>query len=468
MKIQPGKLSGSDVLPGNNDQTSLNAILDPFSLMLASILNNQIVSTETPPLPETASEPGIDTAVSAPDASFTTETVDVNYPSKNETITSKIDTAPTTTRNNIINDSLNELNIKNYQPEITQSINLNEKNNSLLSQLKNLNLTSDQNNLKIDEILSEDSHFARVDQVKNHDLVDKILNNNNETSVKQSNFQNEKIVTPSPDNERVQIDFSLNETVKNIIQPVTVSKMKSVESEELVNITDINSSQDQVTDLTSKLLKNNKNLTGIKTEDASAKVIDHINDQVKRSHDDVVIDTIQPAQQGQQFSNNMMKSIEVNELASQAPDLAQRYSKSTGETVEQEVKFEIINSLKNNSQDDSYHVLIKIYPPELGQVVAKLHMDQGNSSLVLLADNNHVKDILQTNMPQLREELKQAGIQVNHVQVDINTNAGNTSGEQSSSSQQGQAYDAEIRDTNQPKEQQKSTNNINNLIDTYA
>lgn len=121
---------------------------------------------------------------------------------------------------------------------------------------------------------------------------------------------------------------------------------------------------------------------------------------------------------------------------------------------------------------DTYDANIKIYPPELGHVTAKLRLDKNNAELMILTDNNHVKGIIEANLPKLREHFQQADINLTNIQVQTQSSSAREQAEQRQQQQQQSANNAthqQPSSLNAPSEPSKTVvKEINSLIDTYA
>lgn len=70
---------------------------------------------------------------------------------------------------------------------------------------------------------------------------------------------------------------------------------------------------------------------------------------------------------------------------------------------------------------EAYTAKIKVYPPDLGQVTAEIIVKKGMAELTLTADNRHVKDFIQTNLPQLRETFLDSNITLTQVSIQNNS-----------------------------------------------
>ena len=116
----------------------------------------------------------------------------------------------------------------------------------------------------------------------------------------------------------------------------------------------------------------------------------------------------------------------------------------------------------------TYDAKIRIYPPELGHITASLKIDRNTAELTIIAQNDHVKSIIESNMPQLRQNFQQADITLSSVQVQTAT-SGNK--DTSDNNQQGNnPIFGQQRDElgNKQLSDQKQGNKPNSLVDTYA
>lgn len=132
-----------------------------------------------------------------------------------------------------------------------------------------------------------------------------------------------------------------------------------------------------------------------------------------------------------------------------------------------ELSAPIVNSL----QKDNYEASIKIYPPELGAVTAKLHINKNSAELIILTDNNHVKSIVEANLPKLRENFQQADLNLTSIQVQTNTSQTRDQTDsrhnQQDTASSARPENSDLADThaNSPQTTAKKGSGI---IDTYA
>jgi flagellar hook-length control protein FliK len=126
---------------------------------------------------------------------------------------------------------------------------------------------------------------------------------------------------------------------------------------------------------------------------------------------------------------------------------------------------ETIDSILKNT----YNANIKIYPPELGHVLAKLKIDKNNAELVIMTESSVVKQIVEANLPQLRENFQQADINLSSIQV-LTSQSNGKSPENNSNSQSNQPVTElntglSAESTTSPE---KTATQLNSLVDTYA
>lgn len=68
---------------------------------------------------------------------------------------------------------------------------------------------------------------------------------------------------------------------------------------------------------------------------------------------------------------------------------------------------------------EAYTAKIKIYPPELGHVLAKLKSDKNGTELLILTENNKVKEIIESNLAKLKENFQKSDINLTNIQVTV-------------------------------------------------
>ena len=79
-----------------------------------------------------------------------------------------------------------------------------------------------------------------------------------------------------------------------------------------------------------------------------------------------------------------------------------------------------------NRSLESGTVTIRLHPAELGELRMEIKVEQDNIKAHITAQNPQVQDILDRNLPRLREALQQQGMNLEHMQVSVATDGGNS------------------------------------------
>lgn len=166
------------------------------------------------------------------------------------------------------------------------------------------------------------------------------------------------------------------------------------------------------------------------------------------------------------FSKND-QSIAINaSTISPELDLAAKHLPAPDFNLQIELSPPTIDALNK----ETYDAKIKIYPPELGEVMAKLRVDKNGTELFITTENNRVKEIVEANLPQLRESFQQADINLTEIQVQ--TSSSGTKEQRSDNWQQGEHFTAKESSLESNSEQvvspKESPKKSDKLVDTYA
>jgi flagellar hook-length control protein FliK len=188
----------------------------------------------------------------------------------------------------------------------------------------------------------------------------------------------------------------------------------------------------------------------------------------------------QPLQQENKFTNALTELGQLinNHTAQHAnPDVGQSNNIYTNTTdslkniarPEFEPRIELPSVVLNSLNQETYNANIKIYPPELGRVMAKLKVDKNNAELMILTENNVVKQIIETNLPELRQNFQNADITL--TSINVQTAADNASGSEDHRNSQSNQTDAESG-SDLPGAaalaEPTTARTIDSIIDTYA
>lgn len=75
----------------------------------------------------------------------------------------------------------------------------------------------------------------------------------------------------------------------------------------------------------------------------------------------------------------------------------------------------VMRGLRNNE----HHLVLKLHPPELGEVKVDLHVRNEQISVSFAMENSRVKEVLQSNMEQFRDSLEQKGFSLGQCFVSV-------------------------------------------------
>jgi flagellar hook-length control protein FliK len=79
---------------------------------------------------------------------------------------------------------------------------------------------------------------------------------------------------------------------------------------------------------------------------------------------------------------------------------------------------QIIRSITYLAGGDSKEMLVRLEPPELGRLQLRLALSNGELSARMLVDNHKVKELVESQLPQLRQGLQDQGFQVDKLLVE--------------------------------------------------
>ena len=80
-----------------------------------------------------------------------------------------------------------------------------------------------------------------------------------------------------------------------------------------------------------------------------------------------------------------------------------------------------------NRSLESGTITMRLHPAELGELRMEIKVEQDNIKAHITAQNPQVQDILERNLPRLREVLQQQGMNLAHMQVSVTTDGGGNS-----------------------------------------
>lgn len=182
-------------------------------------------------------------------------------------------------------------------------------------------------------------------------------------------------------------------------------------------------------------------------------------------------------QMGHIVQKQVTQALSQDSQVSQDSRLAQSRSVDTQSLIqdmqgeESGLQIELLPVSARLPGEESYSAHIKIHPPELGSVLAKLKIDKNGTQLVIIAENHRVKEIVESNLYQLRENFQKIDIQITDVQVDVQSSSHGTyeqNSEQKKSSDSFMSDEERGQTDKQMTETRTPSKKVTSLVDTYA
>lgn len=88
----------------------------------------------------------------------------------------------------------------------------------------------------------------------------------------------------------------------------------------------------------------------------------------------------------------------------------------------QEIIKQIVDNIKYISQDNKQEIKIKLKPDILGDLVLKMEVKEGALMTKIIVDNYKTKELIETNLLQLKEEIQDNGLEIKTFEVFVGTN----------------------------------------------
>ena len=221
------------------------------------------------------------------------------------------------------------------------------------------------------------------------------------------------------------------------VAPITVNKSNDVVKNNIVAsvdpvVTSTVASQDKIN---TNLNTNNKNIAG--TKDNQIKNIDTVDSQAIAVNPQVKPQgqNQSSAQSKQSFSGMMeqltptvqkSETISSNDIFAHNLDVSNKAVNTTGvEQVEKQLttteKMDIPNQIIQQTKVikgiEDTQMVIKLKPEHLGELTLKFVLDKGAVSASFHSDNQQVRNIIESSLVQLKQELADQGIKISHMGV---------------------------------------------------
>ena len=221
------------------------------------------------------------------------------------------------------------------------------------------------------------------------------------------------------------------------VAPITENKSNDVVKNNIVAsvdpvVTSTVASQDKIN---TNLNNNNKNIAG--TKDNQIKNVDTVDSQAIAVNPQVKPQgqNQSSAQSKQSFSGMMeqltptvqkSETISSNDIFAHNLDVSNKAVNTTGvEQVEKQLttteKMDIPNQIIQQTKVikgiEDTQMVIKLKPEHLGELTLKFVLDKGAVSASFHSDNQQVRNIIESSLVQLKQELADQGIKISHMGV---------------------------------------------------
>lgn len=128
---------------------------------------------------------------------------------------------------------------------------------------------------------------------------------------------------------------------------------------------------------------------------------------------------------GEQLDTSMLNIGEHPDIVTNSDNDFQVVSSTLrNQSLEESVFNQIIDRMQYQADGDYHEIRIQLKPDHLGDVKIKLAMEQGIVTAEFVMENQVVKEILASQLPDLRQSMQELGMQLGQVDVSLNNNSG--------------------------------------------
>lgn len=83
---------------------------------------------------------------------------------------------------------------------------------------------------------------------------------------------------------------------------------------------------------------------------------------------------------------------------------------------------QIVDNIKLSLSNDKQEIKLKLKPDILGELILKMELKDGNLTAKLIVDNYKTKELIEANLMQLKEQIKDNGLEIRTFEVYVGTN----------------------------------------------
>ena len=288
---------------------------------------------------------------------------------------------------------------KNIEPKEKKEINKKEKDN--------------ENNKK--EIRKKENNHTRENKETNKEKNIKHINKNTIDSeiekIIEKFTENTKKINQSKIN--LKQNFSKNKEIKTETNVKDIFLKQTETKNELSNKKNINKKKQEIDEklIETKSKNENKSINTNKELQVETKTIkpQKTNHNIKENKIEITINDL---------TNNKEVNLDLKEFKvhkiSNMQEIIENYSV---------IKDKIVNSLENSIKflinNNENKVSIKLHPPELGKIHIELVVKDNNVEAKINTENHHVREVILSNLEQLKSNLNNSGFQISKFNVEV-------------------------------------------------
>lgn len=287
------------------------------------------------------------------------------------------------------------------------------------------------------QLISNDQTVIDLSKMNNPSRINKSLTGNNISSVDnapiQSSITNKQEETNNHPDSKEEIKIPQELITKTYSEPKAVSVTQMLKDIQTLP-------ESKPTQLTTDTVLNNEIPENISTAHLLMKSDSLESIPFKQSQLEMPTQPTFFFNELSHFINNQSIQLQANNNPASNEVL------KTFQMLPENIKNDLAPAFISSEANDTYTAKIKIYPPELGAVIAKLKINKNNAEVVIVAENNQVKQIVDANLPQLKQHFQNANFNLTDIQVQV-----------SSVESQGAGVDSDHKDNNDQKENRETT-----------
>ena len=135
--------------------------------------------------------------------------------------------------------------------------------------------------------------------------------------------------------------------------------------------------------------------------------------------DDIITNRMEEAKTDEIDSNNPMIKMVDRWRNDEKPEFV---IKAYEEVDKKQLIEQIVNKAKLIIDDNKQEIKIRLKPEILGELMLKMEVEKGTVLAKIMVDNYRTKELIEANLYQLKEDMKENGLKIKTFQVFVGTN----------------------------------------------